>query len=274
MSEPDASQPAPETAAAAVSHPALRTAGIGFAAGLLNGLLGIGGGIVLVPGLILIRNVTPRVAVSTSLGTVLCLASLALVVHVSISGLYFGLLGSALMLLSGMVGSQAGSYLLNRISQRAILYLFAAFTFLASTHLILQGLGVYAMGNGPAREPPLWSYAAIGGMSGLFSGMLGIGGGGIVVLAFSSLFGAPVLGGLPLALAVNVVNAGSGVVAQWRTGQILWRQVARLVPAAVVGIGVGVALAVVMSAGLLKVVFAIFFIFMGSRLLLRGARMK
>lgn len=277
MSEP-ASQPQPQAGTSPHRPPwraigrNWRTAAIGFGAGLLNGLLGVGGGILIVPGLIFVLDVTPRVAVSTSLGAVLCLAVLALGVHLAISGLYFSVLGSAVLLAAGVAGSQVGGYLLNRIPQRWILYFFAAFTFVASTHLILQALGTYGDAGAAAVSPPLWSYAAIGAMSGFFSGMLGVGGGGIVVIGFAALYHTPILGGIPLALAVNVVNAGSGVIAQWRTGQILWRQVVRLVPAAVVGIAAGVALAIVMPAEALKVVFALFFMYMGSRLIRRGAR--
>jgi hypothetical protein len=272
MTEPNAApRPAPG-AEPPIRYAGLRTAGIGFGAGLLNGLLGIGGGILLVPGLIFLRNVHARVAVATSLGTVLCLSSTALAVHLAISGLYFSTLGSVLLLAAGALGSQAGTFLLNRVPQRWVLYTFAAFTFVSSTHLILQGLELYAGATGPAVAPPLWSFVAIGALAGLFSGMLGIGGGGVVVLTFSVLFHTPILGGIPLALAINIGNAGSSLIAQRKTGQTRWREVAQLVPAALLGIGAGVLLAVSMPVGTLKVLFAVFFLYMGTRLIARGRK--
>jgi hypothetical protein len=270
MSEPSASQPPTASPALTARQANLRTAGVGFGAGMLNGLLGIGGGILLVPGMIFLRNATPREAVATSLGTVLCLSTVALAVHLAISGLYFSALGSVLLLGAGMAGTQLGSYLLRRMPQRWILYIFAVFTFVASTNLILQGVGAYGAISGPALTPPLWSFVVIGALAGLFSGMLGVGGGGVVVLLFSALYHTPILGGLPLALAVNVVNALSGVTAQRGTGLTRWAEVLRLVPAALVGIAVGVGLAVVMPANILKIVFAIFFLYMGTRLFARG----
>lgn len=268
-SAPEQQPPAP---AAGPRHTALRTAGIGFGAGVLNGLLGIGGGILVVPGLIFLRNVTPRQAVSTSLGTVLCLSSIALAVHLAIAGLYFSALGSALVLVGGVVGAQVGGRLLNYLPQRWILYIFSAFTLVASTNLIAESLGLYGHAHGAATVPPLWAYPAVGMVSGFFSGILGIGGGGIVVLIFAAFFGTPILGGVPLALAVNVVNAGSGVVAQSRTGNILWHEVVKLVPSAVVGIGAGVGTALVLPTNVLKVVFALFFLYMSGRLFARGRR--
>jgi uncharacterized protein len=264
--------PDPAPTAPPVPHANLRTAAIGFGAGILNGLLGVGGGILLVPGLIFLRDVSARVAVSTSLGTVLLLSSTALAVHLYISGLYFSLLGSAILLAAGAVGSMIGSYLLNRLAQRWILYTFAGFALVSSAHLILTGLGVYAVASTSVAAPPLWSYAPIGLMAGFFSGMLGIGGGGVVVLAFSVFFHTPILGGIPLALAINITNAGSGVIAQRNTGNTLWSEVAKLVPAALVGVAVGVALAVYMPAQALKVLFGLFFVYMGVRLIARGTK--
>jgi len=273
MTDPKPTESPPRTRPAG-RIAAARVAGLGLGAGLLNGLLGVGGGILLVPGLIFLRNATARTAVATSLGAVLCLSSLTLGVHLYISGLYFSLVGSAALLAAGAGGSQLGSYLLNRMPQRWALYSFAAYTLVASTSLIMQGLGLIAGAAGPAVAPPTWSYPAIGAFAGLLSGMLGVGGGGIVVLSFSLFFHTPVLGGLPLALAINVVNAASGVLAQRGTGQTHWDDVAKLVPGALVGIAAGVALAVVMPAKALKVVFALFFLYMGWRLVRRGTRIR
>lgn len=44
---------------------------IGLIAGLLSGLFGIGGGVVIVPGLILVAQMKPETAIGTSLGALL-----------------------------------------------------------------------------------------------------------------------------------------------------------------------------------------------------------
>src|SRR6185312_14984863 len=44
---------------------------IGFAAGILSGLFGIGGGVVIVPALILLARMAPKDATGTSLGALL-----------------------------------------------------------------------------------------------------------------------------------------------------------------------------------------------------------
>jgi uncharacterized membrane protein YfcA len=44
---------------------------VGLAAGLLSGLFGVGGGILIVPGLLLVARMTPATATGTSLGALL-----------------------------------------------------------------------------------------------------------------------------------------------------------------------------------------------------------
>lgn len=245
---------------------------IGLGAGVLNGLLGIGGGILIVPGLILIRGHSPRVAVSTSLGAVLLLSAITIGIHLAISGLFFALEGVGLLLICGAAASQLGSLLLNRLSARWILFLFAGLILVGAGNLVWQALGGLRGEAVLAVAPPLLSYAVIGAGAGLFSGLLGVGGGGLVVLAFALSYQVPILGGLPLALAVNIVNAGSGVLAQWRTGQIHWSEVTRLVPAGLLGIGSGVLVAVYSPAGVLRFLLACFFIYMSGALFRRAIR--
>jgi len=246
------------------------TGGIGLGAGLLNGLLGIGGGILIVPGLMFLRNLAPRTAVATSLGTVLLLSGGTLAVHVAISGYRVSWLGSVLVFIAGGLAAQVGGWLLKRMSPRASLLAFAFIAGTASLNLISQGLGLYALGGEAAQAPPLWSYPAVGIVTGISSGLLGIGGGGLVTLFFAAAFNVPILDILPLALAVNVVNAGSGVLGQWRERQVRWKEVMGLTPAAVVGIALGVKLALVVPPQGLKVVFGLFFLYLGVRMLKKG----
>jgi hypothetical protein len=250
----------------------VQTLGVGFGAGLVNGLVGIGGGLLIVPGLVFVRGQPPKTAVATSLAGVLILSSLALGFHLWWSGLALDPTGVAILLLAGIAAAQAGSWMLGRISTRLLLFIFSGVTLLSALQLLaiaLHWMGPLVSG---VTTPPLWSYPVLGGIAGFFSGMLGIGGGGLVVLAFSVIFHTPILGGLPVALAVNVANALSAVVAQWRSGRILWKEVGYLIPTAVVGIVVGTSLAIWLPPNALRIVFALFFTYMGAQLLRRAVR--
>jgi len=76
----------------------LPTLAIGFGAGLLNSVVGIGGGILIVPGLVLVRKLNPRVAVATSLGSVLILSAIALGVHLVSAPFVLSAWGATLLL--------------------------------------------------------------------------------------------------------------------------------------------------------------------------------
>lgn len=239
---------------------------IGFTAGVLNGLIGIGGGIVMVPGLIFHRGASPQVAVGTSLAAVVILSSVAFVLHASLTGFGFGITGLMVVIASGVVGALFGAWLLARIATRRMLLLFSIFILIVSSRLLAQG---FELGLEPPRwtgAPPAWAYPVIGVASGVLSGLFGVGGGALVLLGFAVFFGMPVHQGLAVALAVNVTNALAGCVRHSRAGRVLWREVARMAPAAIVGIVVGTAAALWLPPDWLRTVFGFFFLFMGVKM--------
>ena len=238
---------------------------LGLSAGLLNGLIGIGGGIIIVPGLIVHRRASPEVAVGTSLAAVVILSSVAFALHASFAGLGIGPWNLALVIASGIVGARAGAWMLARLTVRWLLLLFSVFILIMSIRLLGQALGVGGSQAIWTGAPPLWSYAVIGLASGVMSGLFGVGGGALVVLGFAVFFGMPVQQGLPVALAVNVTNALAGCAHHGFAGRILWREVARMVPTAICGIAIGTAVALWLPADGLRSVFGAFFLFMALK---------
>lgn len=233
---------------------------------MLNGLIAIGGGIVIVPGLIAHRRASPEVAVGTSLAAVVVLSSIAFLLHASFTGLGVAPWHLALVIASGIAGAQAGAWMLSRLTVRRLLVLFAVFVLFLSTHLLAQGLGISVAAVTWTGMVPLWSYIVIGFASGVLSGLFGVGGGALVLLGFAVFFGMPVQQGLPLALAVNVTNALAGCARHGLAGRVLWREVTRMVPAAVCGILIGTAIAMWLPADGLRSVFGAFFLFMALKI--------
>ena len=252
--------------------PTSRVTLIGLSAGVLNGLIGIGGGIVIVPGLIVHRSASPEVAVGTSLAAVVVLSSVAFMLHASFTGLGLSALGLTVVIAGGILGAQVGAWMLARLTVRWLLLLFSIFVLIMSTRLLGQGLGIGVAPVTWAGAPPLWSYPIIGLASGVLSGLFGVGGGALVVLGFAVFFGMPVQQGLPVALAVNVTNALAGCARHGFAGRVLWREVARMVPAAIFGIVIGTAVAVWLPPDGLRSVFGAFFLFMAFKIGRQGLR--
>jgi uncharacterized membrane protein YfcA len=99
--------------------------GIGFGGGVLSGLLGVGGGVVMVPLLVLWAGYRQREAHAVSLGAI---------IPISVAGIAtYGVAGEvrwwqALGLAAGsVVGAQLGAGLLARIDERLLKVVFGTF---------------------------------------------------------------------------------------------------------------------------------------------------
>ncbi|RZS91701.1 hypothetical protein EV189_0948 [Motilibacter rhizosphaerae] len=122
-----------------ISSPAVAATASGVGAGLLSGLLGLGGGVVLVPALTELLGMTLHRAVATSLACVGLLAVPSTITH--------GLVGDidwtvALLLTVGVVpGARIGSALALRASERRLRTVVAAFLGLVA---VVYGAGELA----------------------------------------------------------------------------------------------------------------------------------
>ena len=106
---------------------------IGLAAGFLSALLGVGGGIVVVP-LLLLAGFEIRAATATSLGAIAITAAAGAVVyavHGDVEPVYAALVG-----IPAAGGVVLGTTLQQRVPVRTLSYLFAA---------LLAGIAVYML---------------------------------------------------------------------------------------------------------------------------------
>ena len=87
---------------------------LGFVAGMLTMLLGIGGGFILVPAMIYLLAMAPRVVVGTSLVMVLAVSAFATMVH-SMTTQAVDIVLAGLLLIGGVVGAQYGAKLATRL---------------------------------------------------------------------------------------------------------------------------------------------------------------
>lgn len=244
----------------------------GFFAGLMNGLIALGGGIFLTPMLVMHRGAAPEVAVGTSLCAVIILSACSLVLHTSVSGLILGWEAILITVVSGVAGSVIGGRILAGISPRAMMLTFSVFVLLVSGRLIAQGLGYVLPVAESSAGAPVWAYMALGCFSGVLSGLFGVGGGALVLLGLAAFFGTPVQEGLPIAFALNITNALAGAWRHARAGRVLWREVRILIPSAVVGIFCGTAAALSLPPDALRIFFGCFFLFMGTRIARQALR--
>jgi uncharacterized membrane protein YfcA len=113
----------------------LRLAAIGVLAGAFSGLFGVGGGIVMVPLLLLWLGLSERVATATSLCAIVVIAAIAAALQAG----YGNVDWSDVLLLAGpaVVGVALGIALQQRLPERAISALFALLLVVISIELIV-----------------------------------------------------------------------------------------------------------------------------------------
>ena len=92
---------------------------IGFIAGILSGIFGIGGGIVIAPALILVARFTPVTATGTSLGALLLPVGLLGVIEYHRRG-HINLVASSLIALGLFFGVWVGAQVVHQLSPLAL----------------------------------------------------------------------------------------------------------------------------------------------------------
>lgn len=114
--------------------------------------------------------------------------------------------------------------------------------------------------------PRLLEALGVGAVTGLLSGILGIGGAPILVPALIYILGVGQKAAQGVSLAVIVPTAIAGAVTHYRLGNVRLRVTAWLVPAAIVGAVVGAVLATIVDAATLRRAFAVLLLVMSIRM--------
>jgi uncharacterized protein len=110
----------------------VRLVAIGLLGGLFSALFGVGGGIVVVPLLILLAGYTERPATGTSLAAILLIAFVGSVTYALHGEVKPG--AAAIIGLPGAIGALAGASLQQRLANRTLSLAFAA---------LLAGFGIW-----------------------------------------------------------------------------------------------------------------------------------
>ena len=103
---------------------------------MMSGLLGVGGGVVLVPLLVLLMGVRPKVASATSLVVIVPLAATGSLVYASSGHIDYEV---ALWLgAGGLAGIGLGIYLMRRVRNVTLARVFAVVQFIVAALLLLE----------------------------------------------------------------------------------------------------------------------------------------
>ncbi|MDJ0738370.1 MAG: sulfite exporter TauE/SafE family protein [Gammaproteobacteria bacterium] len=182
----------------------------GAVAGTLAGLLGIGGGVIIVPIVTLLfeghgipHSLAIKLALGTSLATIVVTALSSIWTHHRKGAVDWGLF--RVMGPSVVVGSFVGAWLADVIPGHALYVAFIVFLFAVSVQMALSRVGAH---RGLPGRPGL---AAASTTVGVVSALMGIGGGAMHV-PFLSYCGVPVKRAIATAAAVGLPLAVSATL--------------------------------------------------------------
>ncbi len=251
----------------------------GILSGLLAGLFGVGGGVIVVPALILLfghlgmgGDWVAHLAVGSSLAAILGTGAASALAHHRRGAVRWDLVAR---LAPGIVlGAWTGAALAGALPELWLKRVFAAFLAYVGVRMLAP-----TSGRGGRPLPGSLGLAAVGGGIGALSALVGIGGGTLTVPFLSSreiplrqAVGTSAACGLPIALAgaIGFMVAGWGRegLPAWSTGFVYWPAVGLILLASMPSAPWGARLAHALPVEILSRAFGILLLVMAAYLAL------
>lgn len=252
-------------------------AAIGAFAGLLGGLLGIGGGLVAVPSLLLTfyymdlpQTYAMQMAIGTSLAAMVFTSASSAWAHYRQKGIvwhFFWVLSPGIVL-----GAIFGALIADYLPSRELALVFAGFTALIGFHFLFN--------SNPADlptstiTPSKMILSSIGVLIGSISSILGIGG-GIITVPILTYFSMPIRNAISTSAATGFLIAVIGALAFFALGwerstsgstvsYLYWPAIFMIGLTSVVAAPYGAKLAYVLPTAVLKRIFGVFLLLVSS----------
>ena len=223
---------------------------IGFLGGLFGGLLGIGGGSVIAPLLLLTGGLRAAQVSGTTLATVLVISMVGVGAHASLGHVDLSLVWPIAM--GSVVGSVLGALWAKRFSRRLMGFVFLV---LLPYFTIKQLLPSFAA---PALATNLPTLGILGFVTGTFGGLLGISGASLIVPSLSGFFLIEHHAAQGIAMGVALVDSLAGAATHAHGRNVHYGVVLSLGVPALVAAAAGVGLSSLLSDSVLRYIFGTF----------------
>jgi len=191
---------------------------------MMSGLLGIGGGVIVVPALVYLVHLSQRQAHGTSLVAIL-LSAVTGACYYSTHGKVDWLIGTE-MAFGGVIGAIIGAKVCSICSNRRLRQFFGIFLVLIGLRMIADWI---INGSSTGNHAQIIDAASFAGgflviiaglVTGILSGLLGIGGGVIMIPTLVLLLGFPQKLAQGISLAVIVPVSVSGSLMHYTQGNV------------------------------------------------------
>ncbi|HEY5079441.1 MAG TPA: sulfite exporter TauE/SafE family protein [Opitutaceae bacterium] len=265
--------------------------GISYAAGLLGSLVGVGGGIVVVPALTLLMGVSIEKAIAASIVSVIATSSGAAASYVKerISNMRLGMV----LEVATVLGALTGAVLAESVSSKALYLIFALV-------LSFTAWSMYGPKGRPVEPAPdaladrlrlhgsyfdrsvgrVVSYRvsrtklglAVSYVAGVSSGLLGIGGGVLKVPVMNLAMGLPIKACTATSNFMIGVTAATSAAVYFSRGEVLPFVAAPVAVGVLLGARTGARIMGGMKNDLIRVIFVAVLVVSAAQMLMKGIR--
>jgi uncharacterized membrane protein YfcA len=206
---------------------------IGLAAGIFSALLGVGGGLIMVPAMVYMLRIRQHRAHGTSLVVILPTAIAGVSQYAEQGNVVWPV--ALLLAVGGVLGAMVGARLAATLKAPVLKRVFGIFVIITGMAVIIHGM-THSMGSmngtaaaeGSVGHSLLRAGAAgsavivlVGLLAGMLSGLLGVGGGIILVPAVVYLLGLDQHMAQGISLAVIIPVAISGALIHFGKGNVI-----------------------------------------------------
>jgi len=252
---------------------------LGSIVGFLAGLLGIGGGLIIVPALVYLlpmvgvsSDVVMPIALGTSLGAIVITSTIAALAHHRKKNIPWPLARQLMILVA--IGALIGAFIADSLSSEALTRFFSIVVILLAVYMLLS------INSSKQRSlPASYVLQLLSFVTGIVSSLMGIAGGAILVPSLS-FFGVQVRKAIGLATACGVMVALFGSLGyiitgfnlpnlpEWSLGYLYFPALLGIVVSSSIFAPIGVKYASKLPVKTLKKFFAVFLIFVAIKMML------
>ncbi len=252
---------------------------VGAVAGVLAGLLGIGGGLVIVPMLVYVfgldgipQELTMHLALATSMASIMFTSVSSFMAHHKRGAVHW--LVVRRIVVGILIGTFLGSCFASGLSTKALKIFFVIFLYFVSIQLLLN-----KKPKGSRDLPGPVGMFGVGNVIGIVSSLVGIGGGSLSVpfmlwcnIKVHNAIGTSAAIGLPIAVAGTVGYIFNGwhepLLPNWSIGYVYLPALFGIAAISILTAPLGVKLAHSLPVDKLKRIFAFLLLVVGTKMVL------
>src|SRR5512137_1320118 len=237
---------------------------IGLAAGTFGGLVGLGGGVVMIPLMVGVAGLVQKQAHGTSLVAVVVTGLVGAATYAARGRV--DVWAAVLLAATATITARLGARHANLLPEWKLKRAFGTFLLVVAVLLLVRPWIA-----GPATDPGPWVRGAVllatGVFTGFLSGMMGVGGGSIMVPAMVLLAGFPQVLAQGSSLLAMVPAGAVGAYTHFRLGNVVRGMLPGLIPGILLGTLVGSSFALRLPEPVLRLTFAAVLVWTGSKYL-------